>query len=289
MALSTMFYGLRELVGLAPRSERQAYREAHRLLAASDPDPSHIQAKIPAFLASRSWEVRNDAVKLIAKMRDEERYPALAAKLVDRREVGIVRRNCAEMMQQIGTRTDCFEQSLVSALDDSYWEVRAESARALAAIAEPSEGLEAALLTRLCGPQFALGPPHREGRSPRLNERNFEVCVCIVEAIGALGLGELALQWLEALSHDARWLVRAQTAVALVHLAARAPALRERSAAAVRNADLVCEGSISVFILASKINRVLGELEQKPIEAVLSRIRNYYIWPKRGWNRMPRN
>ena len=57
-----------------------------------------VAGRIRGFLGSDSWEVRNCALKIIARTRCEELYGKLVAKLLEADEAGIIRRNCAELL-----------------------------------------------------------------------------------------------------------------------------------------------------------------------------------------------
>ncbi len=165
---------------LSPHRWKGKLAEAERLLRAETP-PAGLGAKLDAWLASPAWELRNAAVKLIARFRDDGRYARLLGALADRAEAGIVRRNAAEAIAQLGLRTAPARGALVRALGDPYWEVRSEAATALAALFPPAEDLEAALLRALFGP--------RGGR--RIREANFEARMALALALGHLGLSEV--------------------------------------------------------------------------------------------------
>jgi HEAT repeat protein len=274
---------LRALVGLLfPHRWQGDLAELKRLLAAEHPSPEGLGPRIDRWLESPGWLVRNAAVKLIAHVRDQERYPRLLATLGDRSEAGIVRRNAAEMLPRIGLRTDAARQALLAALDDSYWEVRTEAARALAALFEPDEELEQALLVRLYG-----SPDPAPGRAgPR--EGNFEVRMAIAEGLGRLGRSRTAFAALNDLADDDSWLVRCQAAVGLTQLAHRRPELRAETRERVLAIDRLSEGAVSYFVHRDILSRALQALRKGPDAVPEAALDDLYLSPKAGWNHVRR-
>jgi len=272
---------LRALVGLLfPRRWKSDLAEIRRLLAAEHPAREGLGTRIDRWLTSPGWEVRNAAVKLIAHVRDAERYPCLTEKLLDHTEAGIVRRNAAEALARIGQRDLAVQAALLEAIHDRYWEVRAEAIRALAAIYSPSEDLERPLLGRLY-------IHSRKGRR-RLRERNFEARMAIAEGLGCLGVTRAAFDALADLVGDDRWLVRSQAAVGLAHFAARNRGYLPEARHHVRAVDRLSEGAISYFVHREVLSHVLQGLRKEAAGLQPQELRSLYLSPRAGWNHVRR-
>ena len=268
---------LRALVGfLFPHRWKGQLAEAKRLLATDHPALDGLGRKLDAWLDSAGWEVRNAAVKLIAHVRDESRYPRLVEKLADRSEAGIVRRNAAEAVAQLGLGTPEVRAALLAALGDPYWEARAAAATALATLFPPDEGLERALLGVLYGPE-------RRGRRT-VREDNFEVRMACARALAALGGSDTAFDALLELARDDIWLVRSQAAVAIAHFAARHPDLHARAREELRGLDRLSEGAVSYFVHREILNHVLRAIHKGPQAVPPEELCHLYLNPKAGWN-----
>jgi len=264
---------------LLPHRWKGKLAEAERLLRAATP-PTGLGAKLDAWLASPAWELRNAAVKLIARARDHDRYARLLAKLGDRSEAGIVRRNAAEAVARLGLRTAPARAALVRALADPYWEVRSEAAMALAGLFPPAEDLELALLQALRG--------SRAGAAPRIREANFEVRMACALALGHLGLSRTAFDALRALADDDSWLVRSQAAVAIAHFVGRHPDLFGEARTRLEEVDRLSEGCVPYFIHREVLDFVLRAVEEGPQALTAERLGPCYLSPKAGWNRVRR-
>jgi len=272
---------LRRLVALVTaRRWRGSLAEAERLLASPQPPPEDIGKKLDPWLASPAWELRNAAVKLIARCRDESRYSRLLAALTDPAEAGIVRRNAATAIASLGLATPPARAALLRALRDRYWEVRAEAAVALAALFQPAEDLEQALLAQLCGPAARRRRTVREG--------NFEVRMAIARALGHLGLSRAAFDALLALSDDDSWPVRSQAVVGIAHFVARQTGHFAEAAERLHRVDRLSEGCVSFFVLRDVLDRVLRAVEAGPQALATDRLRALYLDPKAGWNKVRR-
>lgn len=254
--------------------------EAERLLRGASEPPEGARKKLDAWLASPAWEVRNAAVKLIAHWRDAERYALLLAKLSDRREAGIVRRNAAEALARLGLATEPALAALLRALHDPYWEVRAEAAAALAALFPPASDIEKALLEVLRG---SNAPGARRRR-----EANFEVQMACALALGHLGRSQAAFDALAALAEDDSWLVRSQAAVALAQLAGRVPEHFAEARRRLADVDRLSEGCVSYFVHREVLDGVFSALDGGPQALSAERLRPLYLSPKAGWNRVRR-
>jgi HEAT repeat protein len=280
------FRGLiRQILSLGPASKAKL-RAAEQLLAEPDLSPDEVRRRLPELLACGNWEVRNVAVKLIARLRDPALFHVLLEKLLDADEAGIVRRNAAELLAKWGERTEQVEAALCAALDDPYWEVRSEAALALAALAQPGGIAEHKLVQRLYGAQhngFApadADPPPRQAR-----ERSFEVRACLAEALGAIGQTDKAFAALQALAADPQWLVRFQAAVALAEFSARLPEYHDRALQTIIRVDHLCSGALPMFVFPRRIGRLINDLREGQGRTDPTRLRRQYIHLKQGWHR----
>ncbi len=262
---------------LFPHRWRGSLAQAERLLASEGPPPEGAGDRLDAWLASPVWELRNAAVKLIAKLRNEARYPRLLAAVGDRAEAGIVRRNAAEAIAKLGLSTPEARAALLGALADPYWEVRCEAAAALAALFPPAEDIELALLRLLW----------KKG-SGRIREDNFEVRMAAAAALGCLGASRAAFDALLALAADDSWLVRSQAAVAIAHFVGRQPELFAEARSRLLDVDRLSEGCVSYFVHREVLDRVLRLVEAGPQALSAEALRPLYLCPKAGWNRVRR-
>jgi len=262
-------------------ASKAACGEAALLLKSNTAPADRIRERLPALLASRSWEVRNLAVKLIEKLRDPEFYPILTSKLLNGNESGIVLRNTVAAVRHLGLRDEQTEEALGRALHAGYWEVRCEAARALSEMFEPTRE-RAGLLVQ------TLRPCRGRGGAIRFGERNFEVRSAVAVALGRCSDGSVAQPVLEALAEDQHWMVRHQAAVALVELSRRCPGCAPAAAQTLERIDLLGDGCRSDFpfpqAVASLQSIVLNGLAHTDAAA----IRKHYIDMKRGWNRRTR-
>ncbi len=252
---------------LQPRRYRAQLAEAGRMLRSITEATNGVAGQIREFLASDSWEVRNCAVKIIVRTRCEELYGEIVVRLVERGEAGIIRRNCAEAVTDIQLCEPEVIEALRRGLRDPYWEVRAESARALAVVAEESHELEQELLSAL------------------EREKNLEVRASLAQALGGLGLSGDTFDALAGLARGEVWVVRHQASVALAELGARRHDLAENAAAAIQDLDLLAEGTATTSVFRQGVLE-LAELTAKgrPFPSPES-LRRRYFHLKRGWLR----
>ena len=252
---------------LRPRRYRAELAQAERMLRSVAEAENGAVERIHGFLRSDWWEVRNCALKIIARTRCQRLYDQLHVKLVETGEAGILRRNCAELIPAVGLRDPETISALRRALRDPYWEVRSEAARALSQLATESDELEAELLSALRA------------------EKNLEARACLAQALGALARGDGAFDLLAQLADRDCWLVRYQAAVALIEMGARRPGLAEKAAETVHGLDQLAEGAATTSVFRQHVLE-LAELTAKgrpypDADAVKKR----YMHLKHGWLR----
>ncbi len=172
-------------------------------------DRPYYVARSASLLASPSWEARNLGVKLIGLLEAGERLPLVVGLLKDRRpapwfqrmfggdfeQVGFIRRNALTAIARIGIVTPAVEDVLAAALEDPYYEARAEACRAITILdRDLSDGARARLIT---------------GLIRLLGDRWLEVAASAAEALGHVGGETDARPALVALEDHKFWTVRA--------------------------------------------------------------------------------
>lgn len=210
---------------LLERLERAAARGAgaYRVEAEvpSEDDRAYYVSRAASLLASRSWESRNLGVKLIGLLQATDKLPLVLALLADRRpapwykrlvggdfeQVGFIRRNAMTTIARLGVVTPGVEAALEAAMSDPYYEVRAEGARAIAAL---DASLSEAARGRLIGCLTSL-----------LGDRWLEVAAVAAETLGHIGDEARALPVLVGLQEHRYWVVRAAGLRGLLYLIER--------------------------------------------------------------------
>jgi UDP-N-acetylglucosamine--N-acetylmuramyl-(pentapeptide) pyrophosphoryl-undecaprenol N-acetylglucosamine transferase len=202
--------GNQALLTKLERSSSMA-REAFRIeeVLRSADDRAYYESRAASLLASDAWETRNLGVKLIGLLQARDKLPLILDLLRDRRpapwyarlaggdfvQVGFIRRNALTTVARLGVSSPDVEAALESALGDPYYEARAESARAIAALDHAiSDAARERLIAALIG---------------RLRDRWLEVAAASAEALGRIGREENALGALVDLQHHRYWMVRA--------------------------------------------------------------------------------
>jgi UDP-N-acetylglucosamine--N-acetylmuramyl-(pentapeptide) pyrophosphoryl-undecaprenol N-acetylglucosamine transferase len=184
-------------------------------------DRAYYVSRATSLLAARAWESRNLGIKLIGLLQAREKLPLVLTLLTDRRpapwykralggdfeQVGFIRRNALTTIARLGVVTPEVEAALGAALDDPYYEVRAEAARSVAALgARISEPGRRALVVRLAG---------------RLADAWLEVAAAAAETLGRVGDETTALPALLALQSHRYWMVRSAGLRGLLSLVER--------------------------------------------------------------------
>ena len=187
-------------------------------------DRAFYASRAASLLANESWEARNLGVKLTGLLQAREQLPAVLALLADRtpaawykrllggdfEQVGFIRRNAIAAIARLGVVTPEVEQALAAALDDPYYEARAEACRAVTAL---DRGLSPEGRARLVAGLIRL-----------LRDRWVEVIAAAAEALGHVGGPGDARPALVALWDQKFWVVRAAGLRGLLALVERGQA-----------------------------------------------------------------
>jgi UDP-N-acetylglucosamine--N-acetylmuramyl-(pentapeptide) pyrophosphoryl-undecaprenol N-acetylglucosamine transferase len=169
-------------------------------------DLVYYQYRAAALLTHGPWQDRNVGVKLMGLTQCREKIPALLHMLADRtpaswsnrlfggdfEQVGFIRRNIVRSLQVMNCFNADIEKHLLAALEDPYFEVRAEVCRALAHFGWHLAGKKGPFQNLL----------------QHLNDDSFEVVVEAAKAIGELGVDGGALSALLGLQDRFHWQVR---------------------------------------------------------------------------------
>ncbi len=238
-----------------------AYR-VDQHVAAPD-DLAYYVSRAASLLASDDWERRNLGVKLIGLLQARGKLPLILELLRDRRpapwykrviggdfeQVGFIRRNAITAIARLGQSSSDVESVLETALTDPYYEVRAEAARAIAALdrAIGEEG-RARLIAALIA---------------RLRDAWLEVAAAAAEALGHIGRRDDALQALIDLQHHRYWMVRSAGLRALTAMVERGQAGDlDRLAREIRGFILTATDFRPEFTIRTSYGRLVAAIEE---------------------------
>ena len=169
-------------------------------------DLDYYRHRAAGLLSHRSWQERNLGVKLIGLTRYREKVPALLGMLSDRtpvnrvkrflggdyEQVGFIRRNIVQALQVLDQFDIDVEKHLLAAMEDPYFEVRAQACRTAAHFARFLAGKDACINRILeC-----------------LEDQCFEVVVEAAKALGELGTDWEAAKALLSMNESYYWQVR---------------------------------------------------------------------------------
>ena len=258
--------------------KRADFREATALLRGEPLQSDAVRRRLPAFLASGSWDVRNVAVKLVERLQDDRFYPVLLAKVRDGSDCGIVVRNAISAVRRLGLNGEDVEGALRAALAAPYWETRCEAVRALTELFPPTPE-RSQTLTNVLRPR-----PNGDG-SVHFFENNFEVRAAVAMALGSFGTPESALPVLRELAADSHWLVRNQAAVATAELCRRCPEALAQGAGLLDSIDVLSEGCRSDFPFPQTVASLRKAVHNDLAHLDPAAIRKHYIDMATGWNR----
>lgn len=185
-------------------ADPQRYEPEH--MAGIAEDLAYYRYRAAALLVHPAWSARNLGVKLIGLTRYQEKAPTLIHMLLDRtpasrlerffggdyHQVGFIRRNAVSALMVMNHMEASVEEALRAAMDDPYYEVRAQACRAVAHFGRHLAGKERWLKILL----------------EKLEDRCFEVKVEAARALGEIGTDGRALEALLNLGEAFHWQVR---------------------------------------------------------------------------------
>jgi UDP-N-acetylglucosamine--N-acetylmuramyl-(pentapeptide) pyrophosphoryl-undecaprenol N-acetylglucosamine transferase len=182
-------------------------------------DLDYYRHRAASLLTSPNWPERNLGVKLIGLLKHEEKLSTLLHLLANRtpanrlqrlfggdyREVGFIRRNILTSLQILHKWDPEVEARVFEALDDSYYEVRAQAARTMGHFAQEIVQKQAV----------------QEKLLSLIKDRSFEVVKEAVMALGAIGEDQEVVKALLGLKEHHYWQVREAALRAVTMLAKR--------------------------------------------------------------------
>ncbi|MEN6484680.1 MAG: glycosyltransferase [Syntrophobacteraceae bacterium] len=169
-------------------------------------DLIYYRHRAASLLSHKTWPDRNLGVKLVGLTKYREKIPTLLHMLADRtpahwtrrcfggdfRQVGFIRRNIVQAIQVLDCLDAEVEKGLLKALQDPYFEVRAQVCIAAAHF----------------GPQLAGREEWLQAIGARLNDPCFEVVMEAAKALGEIGMDAAAAQVLLGFRESHYWQVR---------------------------------------------------------------------------------
>jgi UDP-N-acetylglucosamine--N-acetylmuramyl-(pentapeptide) pyrophosphoryl-undecaprenol N-acetylglucosamine transferase len=182
-------------------------------------DLEYMKNRASALLIHPAWQERNLGVKLLGLLGAREKIPALLVLFNDRKpvsrlkrllggdfeQVGFIRRNLLTAFMRIGDLTPEVETAILTGLEDSYYEVRAEAAHAVAFFG-----------SKISSPKYFLSTLIN-----LLSDPNIDVSTAAAEALGNLGGESDALPALLGLWDTRFWRMRAAALRGIHHLVER--------------------------------------------------------------------
>ncbi len=199
------------------QKEKEQY-EPRKVIIDTD-DLDYYRHRAAAFLSSPSWPERNLGVKLIGLLRHDEKLSSILHLLADRtpasrlqrlfggdfRQVGFIRRNALIALRMLNKWSPEVEARVFEALEDNYYEVRAQAARTMGHFAD-----------RIIQKQAVT-----ERLMTLLKDRSFEMVREVVLALGSVGSGHEVAKALLALREHHYWQVRDAALKAITMLVKR--------------------------------------------------------------------
>jgi len=190
-------------------------KEAEEL---SDLNKEEFKTYTREYLQSEKWKIRNVGVKLVGLLGFKEMIPELIKMLNDRTpakflirlfggdfvQVGFIRRNCIRSLVTLKESNREVREALYKALDDPYWEVRAEAVNAIEKLfsKENLSDIEKKLIELL-------------------HDKKFEVILYTVESLGSIAGDKTVLKHLRKLYFHPNQKVRVTLVKTLHNLFAR--------------------------------------------------------------------
>jgi UDP-N-acetylglucosamine--N-acetylmuramyl-(pentapeptide) pyrophosphoryl-undecaprenol N-acetylglucosamine transferase len=169
-------------------------------------DLAYYRHRAAGLLSQKGWQERNLGVKLIGLTRHSEKIPTLLQMLSDRtpaslarrmfggdfEQVGFIRRNIVNALMVMDHFESEVENHLLGAMEDPYFEVRAQACRAVIHFG-------AFFVGNLACVEALLG---------RLGDSCFEVVIEAARALGEIGTETTAVDALLAMNQAHYWQTR---------------------------------------------------------------------------------
>jgi UDP-N-acetylglucosamine--N-acetylmuramyl-(pentapeptide) pyrophosphoryl-undecaprenol N-acetylglucosamine transferase len=182
-------------------------------------DLEYLKNRASALLIDAAWQNRNLGVKLLGLLNAKEKIPALLTLFFERKpvsllkralggdfeQVGFIRRNTIVSLVRLNELAPGVEKALLLGIQDPYYEVRAEAARAAAFFG-----------ARLSSPDSFIS-----GLLRLLTDPTIDVTVAAAEALGELGGERDVLPALLGLWDSRLWKIRAAVLRGIGHLVDR--------------------------------------------------------------------
>jgi UDP-N-acetylglucosamine--N-acetylmuramyl-(pentapeptide) pyrophosphoryl-undecaprenol N-acetylglucosamine transferase len=199
--------GNTHLLDLLSKAYNRSGRKFDPASTLDDPDDlAYYRHRAAGLLSHKPWQERNLGVKLIGFTQYGEKIPTLLKMLDDRtpvstlnrffggdfQQVGFIRRNIVKALEVMDYLDPEVEKHLLSALEDPYFEVRAQACH--------------------CATHFG---PFLEGKRKwvraildRLTDDCFEVIIEALKALGEIGVDSRAAEALLSMKESHYWQVR---------------------------------------------------------------------------------
>ncbi len=201
----------------AHEKRRWAYKP-ERLISRPQ-DLEYLKNRASMLLIHPSWQERNLGVKLLGLLGAKEKIPALLAIFYDRKpvsffkkilggdfeQVGFIRRNIITALVRLNEFTPEIEKAILAGIEDPYYEVRAEAAKAAA----------------FFGGRLSSCNDFISALLKLLRDPTIDVTVAAAEALGKIGEGNDALPALLEMWNSRLWKVRVAVLRGILHLVER--------------------------------------------------------------------
>jgi UDP-N-acetylglucosamine--N-acetylmuramyl-(pentapeptide) pyrophosphoryl-undecaprenol N-acetylglucosamine transferase len=212
--------GNRSLLSLLEKAwekQKKSYRPGN--IISRPQDLEYLKNRASALMIDSAWQNRNLGIKLLGLLEAKDKIPALLTIFFERKpvsffkrvlggdfeQVGFIRRNVIIALVRLNELAPGVEKALLLGLQDPYYEVRAEAARAAAFFG-----------ARLSSPGSFISNLLR-----LLSDPTIDVTVAAAEALGKLGGERDALPALLGLWDARLWKIRAAVLRGIVHLVDR--------------------------------------------------------------------
>ena len=213
-----------------------------------------------------SWEVRNNWIKIIGELKSGDFNRYLIDLLLDRSQIGFIRRNAAiSLSRTLSTCSDILPE-LIKALNDPYWEVRSHTALLYGHIGSPNEKMENIFITKIFKKpisqinQYPIWFPSRIYR-----EKNFEVRAAYATALGSAITKASSLSAFEIMLKDDYWQVREASLINLASAANRLGIRNNELRLKFSDIDLTCPDFFPVFPIRKTWNEISTNLNNNNI------------------------